>query len=110
MREMDGGRVYRIGGSGGRYDITVCCSTSVGGRTVYLETSRDITSIFQEREAQFDTYTEWSIVLLLLSALVMLCLLYTSACQDFTESGYLALQRLDRSSNASRARSSVAAL
>ena len=72
MREMDGGRVYRIGGSGGRYDITVCCSTSVGGRTVYLETSRDITSIFQEREAQFDTYTEWSIVLLLLSALVML--------------------------------------
>lgn len=72
MREMDKDRVYRISESGGRYNITVCCSTSVGDRIVYLETSRDITSIFQERETQFDTYTEWSIVLLLLSALVML--------------------------------------
>ena len=52
--------------------MTVCCRTTVGERTVYLETSRDITSIFQEREMQFDTYTEWSIVLLLLSAIVML--------------------------------------
>ena len=94
MAETEADRTYRIGRTGERYEITVCCRTTVGERTVYLETSRDITSIFQEREMQFDTYTEWSIVLLLLSAIVMLavsmfltrplarlsaCLLYTSA-------------------------------
>lgn len=72
MAETEADRTYRIGRTGERYEITVCCRTTVGERTVYLETSRDITSIFQEREMQFDTYTEWSIVLLLLSAIVML--------------------------------------
>ncbi len=65
-------RAYRISNANGRYQITVCCKTDAGGRTTYLETTRNITSIFQERDAQFNTYTQWSITLLLLSALVML--------------------------------------
>lgn len=72
MQSTTGERVYRISGQGGKYQITVSCFTDAGGRTVYLETSRNITSIFQERDAQFNTYTQWSIVLLLLSAIVML--------------------------------------
>ena len=72
MEETGEERAFMVDEKDGHYTITVCCKSKVGGRTIFLETSRSITSIFQERDEQFNTYTQWSIVLLLLSAIVML--------------------------------------
>ncbi len=72
MPEMDEERAYKISETNGNYQITVGCRTDAGGRTVYIQTSRNISKIFTERENQFTTYMRLNIVMLIVSSLVML--------------------------------------
>lgn len=72
ITDTDETRAYRISESGGNYRITVSCRTDAGGRTVYIETTRNISKIFTEREKQFEIYTRLNIIILVVSSLVML--------------------------------------
>ena len=71
LKSTDEGRSYTIGEYSGEYWIAVSCKSIAGGRTMYLETSRDISDIFMQRTEQFRTYIKISIVLLLAAAGVM---------------------------------------
>ncbi len=71
LKSADEGRAYTFTEQDGGYWITVGCKSAAGGRTVYLQTSRDILDIFTERTQQFETYVRISIILLLAAAGVM---------------------------------------
>ncbi|WP_066646308.1 sensor histidine kinase [Christensenella timonensis] len=71
LKNTDESRAYTITQEDGGYWITVSCKSTAGGRTVYLQTSRDILDIFTERTEQFRIYTRISILLLVAAAGVM---------------------------------------
>ena len=71
MEQTGEGRTYVITQQNGEYMISVSCISTAGERLVYIETSRNITNLFKERESQFQDYIRISIFLLLASAAIM---------------------------------------
>ncbi|MEA4853900.1 MAG: HAMP domain-containing sensor histidine kinase [Christensenella sp.] len=71
MEQTGEGRAYVITQQNGEYMISVSCVSTAGERLVYIETSRNITNLFKERESQFQDYIQISIFLLLASAAIM---------------------------------------
>ena len=62
---------YRIVKHEEHYYINTATIVTVMGRLVYIETFKDITSIFSDRDTGFDLYRIMTLLALILSALVM---------------------------------------
>ena len=62
---------YRVIQSGDRYYIQTGSSVNALGRTLYLETLRDVSQVFEEREMGFVVYRRLTILMLILGIMVM---------------------------------------
>lgn len=64
-------RCYQIVEDKGRYYLQVACQFQTQDRNLYLESVRNISVLFSQRDEQFQTYQKLIIVILLASAVVM---------------------------------------
>lgn len=70
----EGTRGYRMLTDKGRYYIQSACYPYAGGRTIYLESFRDVTSLFNERAQHFTLYSIIELIVLAAGGLLMLLL------------------------------------
>lgn len=66
-----GKRGYRILYQDGRYVVQAACMPYGGGSVLYLESFRDITSVFESRDEHYRIYRNLTILLLALAGLAM---------------------------------------
>ena len=69
-------RIYRIIQSGERYYVQTGSSMNALDRLLYLETMKDVTSVFQERTRGFEVYRKVTLVMLLCSSVIMFFISY----------------------------------
>lgn len=69
-------RIYRVIQSGERYYVQTGSSMNALDRLLYLETMKDVTSVFQERTRGFEVYRKVTLVMLLCSSVIMFFISY----------------------------------
>lgn len=69
-------RIYRVIQSGERYYVQTGSSMNALDRLLYLETMKDVTSVFQERTRGFAVYRKVTLVMLLCSSVIMFFISY----------------------------------
>lgn len=69
-------RIYRVIQSGDRYYVQTGSSMNALDRLLYLETMKDVTSVFQERTRGFAVYRKVTLVMLLCSSVIMFFISY----------------------------------
>ena len=90
-------RSYRITQSNGRYYIQTAVKVNVFDRALYLETLKDITTVFEDREIGFSVYRRVCIVVLLCEGVIIFILsrwlthpvkLISDAARNMAEGNY----------------------
>ena len=93
----DSERIYKITLADGRYYIQTAVKVNVVDRQLYFETLRDITGVFEEREASFSVYTRICIAVLLCEGVIIFLLsrwltrpvnLLSAATRNMTRGNY----------------------
>lgn len=62
---------YIVTEQGGRYFMHTACMAAAGDEAVYLESARDITSLFEERAAQYGMYQKLMGILVVLNGVLI---------------------------------------
>lgn len=66
--------VYQVMESGQSRYLIFLCKSSVGGRTYYLESAKDITELYEERDHFYDQYRMIMLALIVASGVIVLLL------------------------------------
>lgn len=66
--------VYQVLASGQSRYLIFLCKSSVGGRTYYLESAKDITELYEERDHFYDQYRMIMLALIVASGVIVLLL------------------------------------